>query len=166
MYTIEPMTIEAAQQVTEWTYHTPYDFYNLAPDEETLSELLGGHYYQVRDETENLIGFCCHGAVAQVPVGHTFGAYAQPNALDVGLGMKPEFTGKGLGFTFFQSILDEFAIQFRPTSFRLTVASFNHRAMAVYQHVGFRAESEFVRGDVTFVVMTKACQSDLNGTSV
>ena len=53
------------------------------------------HYHAAHDETGRLVGFCCFGEDAQVPGGD----YSLP-ALDIGLGLHPDLTGRGLSHSF------------------------------------------------------------------
>ena len=50
-------------------------------------------YLAVRDSEGALVGFCCFGFEGQVPGGDY-----SVDALDVGIGMRPELTGQGLGY--------------------------------------------------------------------
>jgi RimJ/RimL family protein N-acetyltransferase len=77
-----------------------------------------------------------------VPAGRKLGLYDE-GALDVGLGMRPDLTGHGLGLGFMQAGL-RFARQtFSPPAFRLTVAAFNGRAVKVYEAAGFEVIRSF-----------------------
>ena len=55
----------------------------------------------------------------------------------VGLGLRPYLTGRGLGLRFVEAGI-EFAVErFHPQRLRLAVASFNKRAITVYERAGF-----------------------------
>ncbi|WP_231710683.1 hypothetical protein [Gracilibacillus suaedae] len=51
------------------------------------------------DKNNGLVGFFCIGKPAQVPAGFKVGAY-QEGFVDIGIGMKPELTGRGNGSSF------------------------------------------------------------------
>jgi ribosomal-protein-alanine N-acetyltransferase len=55
----------------------------------------------------------------------------------VGLGLRPDLTGKGLGHGFLVARLEFARRSFPPEVFRLAVATFNERAIKVYEGVGF-----------------------------
>jgi RimJ/RimL family protein N-acetyltransferase len=97
------------------------------------------------------VGFFCFGQSAQVPEGHATGTYADPRALDVGLGLRPDLTGCGLGLSFVLAGLDIALATFHPSQFRMSVDTFNRRAIAVYERAGFvmRHHGE----NIPFVVM-------------
>jgi len=54
--------------------------------------------------------------------------------VEIGLGLRPDLTGQGLGGEFLAAGL-EFA---GARHYALAVAAFNHRAIAVYERAGFR----------------------------
>ncbi len=155
-YIMKPMTRQEAESISAWQYPKPYDLYNMDGSEEGIQELLEEQYYTVWNEEEQLIGFFCLGSAAQVPIGRTLGVYPhEEGIIDVGLGMKPEMTGKGAGAEFFSSILDYVKQQYEVQQFRLTVASFNERARKVYERIGFTQQDRFIRGDLSFITMMK-----------
>ena len=57
----------------------------------------------------------------------------------VGLGLRPDLTGKGLGHGFLVAGLEFARRSFSPEDFRLAVATVNERAIKVYEGVGFVA---------------------------
>ena len=153
-FVIRDMNESYAEQILNWRYAPPYDFYNNTLNPETLKELLEGSYYIVLDE-DKLVGFFCIGNSAKVPIGNQFGAYSE-NLIDIGIGMKPELTGQGYGFTFFSLILDHIQEQFKDAPIRLTVATFNRRAIHLYEKLGFVKKMQFNKGQTTFITMVKS----------
>jgi RimJ/RimL family protein N-acetyltransferase len=156
-----PLTAEQAHIIAGWQYPPPYDFYNGVGDAADLGELLdrGNPYYAAVDESGDLVGFFCFKQPAQVPAGSLAGVYDDPEALDVGLGMRPDLTGRGLGLAFVEEGLAFARERFAPGSFRLSVATFNRRAIAVYERAGFRPTITFVNrsngGEHEFLVMVR-----------
>lgn len=151
-FTTRKMVDKYAIEILRWKYEVPYDLYNNILSGEAILELTRNSYKAILAD-EKVVGFFCTGEDAQVPLGHEFGAYAD-DFIDIGLGMKPELTGKGLGSSFFDYVLDE--IQ-RETSkcIRLTVADFNTRAIHLYEKFNFVKKQEFLRNDMKFIVMVK-----------
>jgi ribosomal-protein-alanine N-acetyltransferase len=101
------------------------------------------HYYSVYDERGDLAGYFCFGEDARVAAGRRLGVYEREDALDVGLGMRPDLTGRGLGEEFVHAGLRVARETYSPKAFRLTVAIFNRRAIRVYEKAGFRAVETF-----------------------
>ena len=158
-YVFTPMNDGEARAVISWRYEAPYDFYDMANDPEGLEELLGPPdrregYYAVRSDGE-LVGFFCYGPGGQLP---SFD-YADDGSLDIGLGLRPDLTGKGLGLEFLLAGLEFGRRHFAPAGFRLAVATFNERAIQVYERAGFRRVTVFTHhtsdGKRPFLLMTR-----------
>lgn len=130
-YTFKPMTDQEANAIADWHYEEPYSFYDFRNDEEDLEELLNskarqGVYYSVYDDQNRLIGFFCY--------------FNDSGTIEMGLGLRPDLTGKGLGRAFIQAGLNFAEEKFNPSMFSLSVAVFNERALKVYERVGFKIE--------------------------
>lgn len=160
--TFRPMDEASAHEILTWRYEPPYDIYNANTDKADpfVQALLDPAYayHAITDERGEFVGYCCFGADARVPGGD----YAA-DALDVGLGMRPDLTGQGQGLAFFESIANFARRTFAPQALRVTVAAFNQRAIRVYEKAGFEHEQAFQRsGDgMEFVILS--CQRDLPG---
>ena len=63
--------------------------------------------------------------------------------LVVGLGLRPDLTGQGLGTSFVEQGLEFGRTRYAPQRFRLNVAEFNERAVKVYERVGFARTRSF-----------------------
>jgi RimJ/RimL family protein N-acetyltransferase len=154
---IKQMNCEKAKQISKWIYKEPYSIYSMDESKTCINELLNGYYYSASDIENNLVGYYCFGESAQVPVGNQFGVYDLKDITDVGLGIKPDLCGQGLGDKFFVSGLDFARNKLSAKEFRLTVATFNQRAIKVYQRVGFKKVNSFDRisefGKTEFWVM-------------
>lgn len=148
--TIRPMQQADAECIARWHYDGPYAFYDMANDEDDLAELLDPRrrenaYYAAVDSDGSLVGFYCF-----IQDGST---------VELGLGLRPDLTGKGLGLHFLETGL-EFARQhFSPRTFRLSVAAFNERAIKVYLKAGLKPIRRYARrtngGVFDFVEMTR-----------
>jgi ribosomal-protein-alanine N-acetyltransferase len=133
---IIPMTIIYAAQVSGWTYENEYSIYSFPKNDDTVQELMNGDYYACLDQCNELLGYFCFGKSAQIPTMET-DAY-NSEMLDIGLGMQPALCGKGRGYLFVKAGLDFAIKEFHNRRLRLTVASFNQRAIYVYEKIGFR----------------------------
>ncbi|MCR2820090.1 GNAT family N-acetyltransferase [Lederbergia panacisoli] len=142
-----------AKKIIKWKYEPPYDFYNMDGPEDSFQEML---QYKAVFNGDDLIGFYCVGQFAQVPIGRDIGSYPDvEDLLDLGFGMNPELTGKGLGFTFISFIISELQEKYNLNKIRLTVAEFNKRAITLYEKLGFETQTSFIANDTTFLVMIK-----------
>ncbi len=143
-------------RLMNWTYPHPYSCYDISTDEREMLEFLNGDYYAVYRGRDNLIGFFCLRSSARLPEAESLGVYSG-DALDFGLGMRPDLIGKGTGFEFVQAGIQFFKKTVRPRVLRLTVATFNIRAIKVYERCGFTVDRVFSVGDVSFLIMILAC---------
>jgi ribosomal-protein-alanine N-acetyltransferase len=71
--------------------------------------------------------------------------------------MRPDLTGRGLGEDFVRAGLRFARETYSPPAFRLTVASFNRRAIRVYQSAGFEAVETFGGTKEWLLMKRKAC---------
>ena len=118
-----------AREISGWRYVSPHDFYVPAADPADLAELLDpvrreSVYFAVLDDENHLVGF--------------FQFEREGEAADIGLGLRPNLTGKGLGAEFILSGLAFARERFSPERFTPSVATFNGRAISAYERAGFR----------------------------
>ena len=152
--TFKPMDETAARAVLAWRYAEPYSFYNPDPAEldRDVATLLAplNRYYALTDETGALVAYFCYGAEARVAGGDY-----REDALDVGGGLRPDMTGRGLGSVFIRAALDFARREFAPRALRATVAAFNVRACAACARAGFRPVRSFKRApdEQEFVIL-------------
>jgi RimJ/RimL family protein N-acetyltransferase len=137
---IEPARREDLDELATWRYAAPYEFYDAEPEPVKNPE----RYFIARDDDATLVGFY----------------YFEPkdDALEYGLGLRPDLTGRGLGLDFFRAGLEFGRARFLPARVRLFVAAFNERAIKVYERAGFRETGRHMRtfarwGEVEFVSM-------------
>jgi [ribosomal protein S18]-alanine N-acetyltransferase len=140
-----------AEAVAGWRYPEPFSFYDWMADEYDLAELLdadlrGEAYFAVEDDEGQLVGY-----FSFKPEGRT---------LVVGLGLRPDLTGRGLGGGFFAAGLDYGRERFAPERFSLAVATFNERAIKVYERAGFERARVYMHetngGEWEFVEMRRS----------
>lgn len=148
-YIFQAMTQEQAEDIAaSWRYQGEYSFYDMNADPEDLEEFLDpekreGVYFVVLSQNE-IIGFY---------------SFQRPDqeTVDIGLGMKPELTGKGNGAAFLAAGLQFAETRYRPKNITLSVATFNQRAITLYEKLGFRKVASFVQptngGQYDFVKM-------------
>ncbi|MFD2042943.1 GNAT family N-acetyltransferase [Ornithinibacillus salinisoli] len=148
------MTEKNAIDILTWKYEKPYDLYNNVLSGDAILELLDGSYKVITDTHNRTVGYFCLGRAAQVPAGDQFQVY-KADCIDVGIGMKPELTGKGNGEKFFSHILESIYQEHPNTDIRLTVATFNERAIHLYEKFGFIRLQTFNRETTEFITMIK-----------
>ncbi len=131
------MTDEDAREVAGWHYESPYSFYDMDHDPDDQRELLdprsrGDAYFTALDEKGGVVGFFSFRWTGAV--------------IDVGLGLRPDLTGRGIGLSFVVAGLAFAEGRFgRECPLRLAVATFNTRAIRVYEQAGFSIRSRFMQ---------------------
>lgn len=149
-FTCTLMDEEDARAICAWRYEGQYAVYNLGNIEVAVKEMLDRRspHYAVRDERDELVGFYAFGSSATVEDHVEPGLYAENNAIFIGLGLKPDLMGKGMGLEFINAELDLAREQFAPDCFRLYVLSFNKRAIRAYEKAGFEWVRVFMQRDM------------------
>ena len=139
-----------ANKITNWHYEGIYAFYDMDQDLEDLKELQNPRswvdkYFGVVDECNELIGFFCFEK--------------ENGGVIIGLGLRPDLTGKGLGKEFVEAGLEFAKKKYRPNQFSLSVGLFNQRAIRIYEKVGFKFDVVFKNktnnGEYEFLRMVK-----------
>jgi [ribosomal protein S18]-alanine N-acetyltransferase len=133
-YAIRPMTAADAQAIAAWRYPEPYAFYDSAADPADLAELLdpaewGRRYFAADDAAGELVGL--------------FVFKIEDGTVEIGLGLRPDLTGQGLGLRFVEAGVDYAVTVLGATEVALAVAAFNRRAITVYERAGFRAVKRY-----------------------
>lgn len=163
-YSIEAMSKNYAVDISSWSYEEPYHIYNGNRSEEFILELLDGSYFVALNEKDEAVGFYCFGTSAQVPIGNQYGVYNDTSPIDIGLGMRPNLCGKGKGYNFLLKGIEFAEERFSTKKFRLSVASFNKRAIRLYERIGFRKVMAFERKKLdrstTFLVMEMVLKAE------
>lgn len=124
-----PITTEQAWEIAhEWRYPEPYNFYDADADPEDFAELLDPRQWPEVFEAymvgDMMIGF--------------YTATISHEAAEIGLGLRPDHSGKGIGQQFVEAIARQLTTKHPSLStITLSVAAFNHRAITVYTRAGF-----------------------------
>jgi ribosomal-protein-alanine N-acetyltransferase len=142
-----------ADAVAAWRYQPPYDFYDTAADPSSLVEVLDSRRW----------GHIFFSAFASCPSSYPSSSSSPPESgreelagfleltarpgevIEIGLGLRPDLTGQGLGLPCVEACLDFARRRSRPQVFALDVATFNQRARAVYEKAGFVPGDTFWR---------------------
>lgn len=142
-FTFRPMRLRDALAVARWRYPGEYAFYNPGAMPlfvwliERPLRLFGmAVYYAVWNERGELAGI--FSFVRQDAARET---------LEIGVALRPDLTGqgRGIGLAFVVAGLNFARERYAPKRFTLDVATFNRRAMRVYELAGFRPERTVVR---------------------
>lgn len=135
------MSRSAADAISAWHYEEPYDFYDMEFDADDLAEFLDESSWRLGDlGRERFVAVSADGELAGF-----FSFAGSPALCTIGLSLAPELTGRSLGEEFVAAGLAFARERWAVSRFRLEVASFNERAIKVYERVGFKRQSVLVR---------------------
>jgi ribosomal-protein-alanine N-acetyltransferase len=139
-------TDEHAVAVLSWHYEAPYDFYDVASDPDEVDMV----WNPVR--RDGLRGVLDGGEL----IGY-FNFVRKEDEVHIGLALRPDQTGRGLGKSFVEHGLAYARREWHPEGFRLWVAAFNERAIRTYERVGFSSVRAYCRLEdrVEFIEMER-----------
>ncbi len=140
--------------ILNWRYEPPYDLYNYLEEEVNLQYFLNpqNNFYKIVDENGELVGYCSFGQDGQVSGGDY-----RYEALDIGMGIRPDLTGQGKGIEYASAVLDFAENLLKPKAFRVTSATFNKRALRLWQKLEFEHQQSFERKSdgMQFIVLVR-----------
>lgn len=137
---IVPMNIRHCQDICTWTYEPPYDLYEwsswaqMEQEEQEFAdqEIREAQYISILEKASD----CLVGYAQLFPLN---------GVTRLGLGMRPELCGLGMGSSFVRFIAEE-AQRRRPADeIDLEVLTWNIRAQKAYQRAGFVITDEYER---------------------
>lgn len=134
---VVPMERAHAEQICSWLYEPPYNIYSWLKWEhmEELGVEFGDpgvrarQYVSVINEAGELTGF------AQL--------FPMVGVTRLGIGMRPDCCGKGIGASFVQAIVKEAQRRYPDHEIDLEVLTWNTRAIRAYQKAGFVITDEY-----------------------
>ncbi len=128
--------------MTSWHYPPPYDIYNLnhPPSEQEIADWLDPaiHCHALVNGDGEMLAFVTFG-----PDGQVGGGDYSADALDIGMGVRPDLTGQGLGRRFAQAVIKFAIATYQPSALRVTIAAFNQRAIRVWENLEFQPVQQF-----------------------
>ncbi|MEX0651341.1 MAG: GNAT family protein [Actinomycetota bacterium] len=159
-FTIRPFTEADADGVASWRYPPPYDAYDVSEDPSMDDEMRdesrwGASWFAVDDaESGALAGFL------ELIASESKSEAGTQVEVEVGLGLRPDLTGRGIGVGFVRAALDFSRERWSPLSFALDVFPWNERAIRVYERANFERGEVYDRrfengNEVTFLRMMR-----------
>lgn len=128
--------------ISRWHYEGAYAFYNAKESltAECPDQPAGENSFVWIDSGGEVLGHVSYGPDGRIPTVEGY-EYAG-DALDIGLGLRPDLCGRGLGAAFVALCVQFGREQYGAARFRLSVAAFNERAIRTYKRAGFSVERE------------------------
>jgi ribosomal-protein-alanine N-acetyltransferase len=130
-FRFRPLRLRDALAARAWRYPGDYAMYDLTLTPLLLAALLrwplraltGVSYYAVASGDDRLVGI--------------FSLTRRGNDVEIGVGLRPDLAGRGLGLPLLRAGLALAHRRYHPQTFSLHVATFNRRAITVYERAGF-----------------------------
>ena len=159
-FTIRAFSEADADDIASWRYDAPYDVYDSTEDpsldgEMRESERWGATWFAADDaETGRLAGFL------ELVASESETEAGTHVEVEVGLGLRPALTGRGIGTSFVETALAFSRERWQPGTFALDVFPWNERAIRAYEWAGFERGEVYVRtfpdgNEVTFLRMSR-----------
>ena len=120
----------------EWKYEEPYSFYDMAADLDDYNELVNealrnkNEWFEAHADDE-LVGYFC--------------LCIENDNIDIGLGLRPDYCGRGMGKQFLTDIICFIERSYAYSTLSMDVAAFNKRAIKVYNSCGFKETHSFLQ---------------------
>jgi len=143
---LRPFTMDQARQVASWTYPAPYQAYNISWQEVINQGYgMGQAPIQAREFVSLYLGdaFIGYGRIKR-----------QKNQAVIGIGLAPDYCGRGLGGPAFKVLIAEALLRHPVKVLKLLVRTFNQRAIRTYENLGFKVIGTSKQETGTFYEMT------------
>ena len=134
------MKKEYARQIVEWKYEGDYADYNMPSYEECLDKKYG---ITREDRKDNYTVYLLGDEV----VFYSNIKIMDNNKIYFGVGLKPEYCGKGCGSYFLNDCIKDIKNKYPCYTVFLEVRSWNKRAIKAYEKVGFKVTNIVVSKD-------------------
>lgn len=135
-FAVRPLTQADAEAIATWRYPGEYAFYDWTAEPDDLALLLDAGrrrdaFHAADGEDGRVAGF--------------FQVEARGAGVELGLGLRPDLCGRGLGEGFTRLGIGLVRRLHGPVRITLAVAAFNARAITVYERCGFVETGRHVR---------------------
>lgn len=136
---VTPMEVSHAEDICSWEYESPYNIYGWMPWKQMQEleiefgdpQLRTEQYVSVLNGQDTLCGF------AQL--------FPMEGVVRLGIGMRPDLCGQGLGKLFMDAIVQEALVRYSDCEIDLEVLTWNQRAIRTYQKCGFSITDTYER---------------------
>lgn len=141
-YRFRPMRLRDAMIFSRWRYPAEYAIYDL-----DLAALV--FYALLRAPIQRLGVYPLAVDAPGDACVSIFSLVKRGEDVEIGVGMRPDLMGHGMGLALMLQGMEYARKRLHPATFSLDVATFNHRAITVYERAGFQPgpiKPTFARG--------------------
>jgi ribosomal protein S18 acetylase RimI-like enzyme len=148
------LTEKYAKEISTWKYDTPYSVYNY-PDWDKISEQKWA--ITIADKRKEEFKAVTIEIDGKLQLFGVFRFKTNDQIVMLGLGLNPQFCGRGYGKQLMGLIIQEFEQRFNDKVLELEVRTFNKRAVKCYIKAGFFKVHSYIKetpnGIDTFILM-------------
>ena len=137
-----PLTGKDVGTIASWRYPRPYHGYDIDGPQMLRDILNRDNHFMALTINDGLMGFCIYGPDGRVP-GYDY----DESAVDIGIGIRPDLTGKGNGTIYVGAVVTAVVTACAGRPLRVTIASWNRRSTKVWMANRFVASDSFVTTD-------------------
>lgn len=128
-FSFRPMRLSDAFAASRWRY--PDAMYDLGLAPLLVATLLRGPFAALAGVSYFAVATHDDPFVGVLSLTH------RGRDIEIGVGLRPDLNGRGLGLPYLLDALAMARQRYHPRTFSLYVATFNRRAIAVYERAGF-----------------------------
>ncbi len=158
-YELRPLTAEQGEAMATWAYPGPWAVYDvgsaLDPEEGFWAVVDVAAEGGEAGEVGVVAGYACFGVEARVP-----GLAERAGVLDIGVGMRPDLTGQGLGREFAGAVLEHAREVTGANRMRAVVQDWNARSRRLLSGLGFEETGEHRVGELRYVVYERSADGE------
>lgn len=125
------LTVRQAIAASRWRYPGAFAMYNLGMIPLAIGALMSAPSLPSSRITCYAIG------LPDDPLIGVFSLIWRRDDVEIGIGLRPDLNGHGLGLAAMRQGMAIARMRYAPNTFSLNVASFNRRAVTVYERAGF-----------------------------
>lgn len=139
MYSFNRMDNKTAQEIINWHYTEPYDFYDLRTNDDELD------YWEYN--IKNNIWKDTYAITNSGTLVGFFKVKHDVSSIDLTLALHPDYVGKNIGYTVIGEIIDFIKANYGDNCNLITacIVSYNKRAINTFLKLGFKAVSHIPR---------------------
>jgi len=138
-FIFSPLRWRDAFTIAGWRYPGEYKFYDIGLVS-LLSALVAEKLLGVINVLKYYAVFDTQGKIMGIFTFTRFG-----KTVELGLGIRPDLMGHGVGLAFIRAGMDYAQELFHPQTYKLEVATFNKRAIKVYERAGFVRKRTYMK---------------------
>lgn len=143
---VTSLSEDGARQIARWRYPAPYDCYDYP-----AWSVMRREHWAICDPARRARQFGALVGPDRDLTGYFRIRWLGARTAEIGLGLRPDLCGRGLGWALIRAAVDAARNPFAGATVQLRVRRFNRRAIRAYERAGFRQVAD-AEGMLTMVL--------------